>query len=400
VLCLSTASLQSGHGQGLNTLGSSFPEAPRPAISRLGDFTISRLGLPQSRCRLAQAPPACPAKGCPIGGPRCSRLTCIFPQPKGDPLHLPVREQPLQLLKDIGDQLVPLQLLDKALSPIRIRDLHNVDALRSLHLAPTETPQNDRRLPRGKASRFDTQVLLNPTNIGRSSGLASQEKLVKHLGGWAAIPRGENPAVSTADLQSRSSLEERVLKILKTANPKTVEQLVDTIRKEEPLLTEEVKEITEILKRLDEAGEIQLIDLSPDQAAETRNHAQDTGVRQGNTWLYLVLSTTIATYAAVYLLPAGDVLVPIRWMLGILLVIFLPGYATVQALFPTRDLDTIERYAFSLALSLAIVSLTAFILNYTPWGVRLDPVVTTLVFYTVCVALIAGYRRYRRRRTR
>lgn len=204
--------------------------------------------------------------------------------------------------------------------------------------------------------------------------------------------------VSTGSFQSRGSLEERVLRILETTNPKTVEEVVDAIRREEPLVTEEIKEITDILRRLDERGMIELTNLPVDQPAKAGIRARDTAIRHGNCWLYLVLSGAVATLAAVYLLPPGDALVPVRWVLGTLLVTFLPGYATVQALFPGPNPKSIERFALSLALSLAIVSLTAFLLNYTPWGVRLDPVVTTLVLYTVCVALIAGYRRRRRGR--
>ena len=64
-------------------------------------------------------------------------------------------------------------------------------------------------------------------------------------------------------------------------------------------------------------------------------------------------------------------------------------------LFPARDgLGSIERLALSLGLSLAVVPLIALILNYTPWGVRLYPLLTSLAVYTVLVSLIAGYRRH------
>lgn len=214
------------------------------------------------------------------------------------------------------------------------------------------------------------------------------------------MPGSENPTVSTGGLQSRRSLEERVLWVLETANPRTVEEVVDVIRREEPLLAEEIKEITEILRKLNEKGKIQLIELATGQPSKAASHTEDASIQYGNIWLYLVLSSAVATLAAVYLLPPGDALVPVRWALGTLLVTFLPGYATVQALFPGPNPKNIERFAFSLALSLAIVSVTAFLLNYTPWGVRLDPVVTTLVMYTACVALIAAYRKRRRGRNR
>ena len=212
------------------------------------------------------------------------------------------------------------------------------------------------------------------------------------------MPGSKTPAVSKPDFKSSRSLEERVLRILEKADPKTVKEIVDTISREQPLLVEEVKEVTDVVRRLNEKGKIQLIDMSLDQTVKPETSAGDTGIRHENIWLYLVLGTSIATFAVVPFLTPGDVFVPIRWILGTLLVIFLPGYATVQALFPTRNLDTIERYAFSFALSLAIVPLVAFIFNYTPWGVRLDPVVATLVLYTMWVALIASHRKRRRGR--
>ena len=169
------------------------------------------------------------------------------------------------------------------------------------------------------------------------------------------------------------------------------------VTREEPLTRVDIQEITDILRRLDEKGKIQLVDMSIDQPAEANTYDHDTGSLHEISLLYLILCPVILAYAAVYLLPPGDGLVPIRWALGTLLVMFFPGYVTVQALFPTRDLEAVERYAFSFASSFAIIPIIAFVLNYTPWGVRLDPVVTALVLYTVCVALIASYRKHRRR---
>lgn len=49
---------------------------------------------------------------------------------------------------------------------------------------------------------------------------------------------------------------------------------------------------------------------------------------------------------------------PIRMILGLIMVLFLPGSALVAALFPAKDdLDGIERLALGLGLSFAIVPL-------------------------------------------
>ena len=84
----------------------------------------------------------------------------------------------------------------------------------------------------------------------------------------------------------------------------------------------------------------------------------------------------------------------LRVLFGVPLVLFIPGYALIAALFPAaRDIDGIERIALSFGLSIAIVPLTGLALNYTPWGIRLDPIVTCLSVLTVGLCLAAQYRR-------
>jgi uncharacterized membrane protein len=86
----------------------------------------------------------------------------------------------------------------------------------------------------------------------------------------------------------------------------------------------------------------------------------------------------------------------LRIVLGLLFVLFLPGYTLIAALFPKKSqLDGIERVALSFGLSIAVVPLTGFILNYTPWGIRLYPVLIAIIIFTFATSLIAWYRRYR-----
>jgi uncharacterized membrane protein len=76
------------------------------------------------------------------------------------------------------------------------------------------------------------------------------------------------------------------------------------------------------------------------------------------------------------------------------MVLFVPGYALIAALFPRRgDLDGIERVALSFGLSIAVVPLIGLGLNYTPWGIRLTPVVISLALFTVIMAAAAYLRR-------
>jgi uncharacterized membrane protein len=85
---------------------------------------------------------------------------------------------------------------------------------------------------------------------------------------------------------------------------------------------------------------------------------------------------------------------PIRTILGLPMVLFLPGYALIAALFPAKDdLDGIERLALGFGLSIAVVPLIGLGLNYTSWGIRLVPILVSLSVFTLLMCVIAFYRR-------
>ncbi|MEM1745096.1 MAG: DUF1616 domain-containing protein, partial [Candidatus Nezhaarchaeales archaeon] len=54
----------------------------------------------------------------------------------------------------------------------------------------------------------------------------------------------------------------------------------------------------------------------------------------------------------------------------------------------------LERLALSIGLSLALVPLVGLILNYTPWGIRLDPIMVSLSLLTLGLLFIASVRKY------
>jgi uncharacterized membrane protein len=84
----------------------------------------------------------------------------------------------------------------------------------------------------------------------------------------------------------------------------------------------------------------------------------------------------------------------LRNILGLPLVLFLPGYALIAALFPAKsDLDGIERTALSFGLSIAVVPLIGLGLNYTPWGIRLLPILISLSIFTFAMCGFAYLRR-------
>jgi len=87
---------------------------------------------------------------------------------------------------------------------------------------------------------------------------------------------------------------------------------------------------------------------------------------------------------------------PFRIVLGVMFLIFFPGYALLAVLFPKKDsLQYLERVVLSLVLSFAIVSLVALMLNYTPWGIRLVPILIAITIFNVAGSISALFRRRR-----
>jgi uncharacterized membrane protein len=108
--------------------------------------------------------------------------------------------------------------------------------------------------------------------------------------------------------------------------------------------------------------------------------------------LMFVVIWLTASIGAIYL-PLPDTTF-LRVILTLPLVLFIPGYCLIAALFPKKDdIDLIERIVLSIGLSLVIVPLIGLGLNFTSWGIRLDPIVISVVLFTLVMILISFYRR-------
>lgn len=84
----------------------------------------------------------------------------------------------------------------------------------------------------------------------------------------------------------------------------------------------------------------------------------------------------------------------VRAVAGFVMVLFIPGYAATWALFPDdKEIDWIERIALSFGLSISLVVLTIFVLNYAlKIPINLTSSVLTILFITLFSAGVYYYR--------
>jgi len=149
------------------------------------------------------------------------------------------------------------------------------------------------------------------------------------------------------------------------------------------------RELMELYRKIQE-GKLRIEDPNP-----PKDFVGYLGRMEYSAWLWTSLSIAFLTLASIALSGYSQVFSALRYILGTLFVLFLPGYSTVEALYPKdEELSDLERLALSIGLSLALVPLIGLILNYTPWGIRLGPVAASLSAYTAAVSFVASYRKY------
>ena len=147
-------------------------------------------------------------------------------------------------------------------------------------------------------------------------------------------------------------------------------------------------QVIRTIYRLKAEGRLQLHDSHPPQ--RINEYLQSSHA----LWFWTTIGALTATAITVYALPQDAPFIYLRYIFGSVFVLFLPGYMLIEALYPKpRDLEALERLALSIGLSLALVPLTGLLLNYTPWGIRLNPILLSLTFVTGILALAAAYRK-------
>ena len=180
-------------------------------------------------------------------------------------------------------------------------------------------------------------------------------------------------------------LDQMLIKLVKEKKPTNVRQLVNLMKLESFFIPEQ--EIMQHILRLESQGKLTLKEplIRPQPKLSTYLKTREAAWY----WITIILATTTAL--TVFTIQENSFpLIYVRYVLGAIFVLFLPGYSLIKALYPEKNLDAIECTALSVGLSLALVPIIGLILNYTPWGIgtvliTLILLILTIIFSTVAI---------------
>lgn len=191
-------------------------------------------------------------------------------------------------------------------------------------------------------------------------------------------------------------LTQTIIEAINERKPQNVKQLTNAVRERLPITEEK---ILEAILKLQNQGTIKLENQPLPASPKLTNYIKT----EKALWYWTAIAIAAMTVAIVFTVP--EALYPwsyLRNALGIIFVLWLPGYTFIRALFPmdipiktsTKNLDSIERIALSLGMSVALGPLVGLLLNYTPWGIRLTPLVLSLFALTLVFATAAVIREH------
>jgi hypothetical protein len=179
---------------------------------------------------------------------------------------------------------------------------------------------------------------------------------------------------------------ELVIEFLQKYHPSSVTELRSRLANEGIRANDD--DLLNIIRELQRDGDIRLS--IPASLDSFLGFLSDTG---NSWWIYATVLISLAEIFLVRYNVQDPFLGSLRLLFGLGLLGFLPGYATVQILFPRDQLSLLEQILLSVFLSVMVSIGLGVILGA---GYFFNPTsgVVLSSMYAIVVSILAGYRRY------
>ena len=185
------------------------------------------------------------------------------------------------------------------------------------------------------------------------------------------------------------SLDAIILDILETKQPENVKELVELVQEQ---VDANLEDIEKEVKSLHRKGLISI----EEPTGHKQNFISFLSPRS-SIWFWIIIAISLLSFVSIMLISGTETpLSYLRYIFGLILVAFLPGYCLTETLFPrAAALDIIERFTFSIGLSFAITAVVALFLSFTPIGLTLATALPTLGSLVIVLATIALIKKYK-----
>lgn len=189
-------------------------------------------------------------------------------------------------------------------------------------------------------------------------------------------------------MTSDTDHEREILDLVTNRSPETVGELLKLMEED---LQIPYNEALHLVDELQDQGKLRLVD------------SQWSSKKDFNSYLFSVYAywfwivVTLSTLTTISVFAIHETAVPyvyIRNVLGIVYVVFLPGYCLIKVIYPGKEFDNLMRFVLSIGGSLAIVPVIGLILNYTLFGIKLTPLMVSLLLVNGILALLGLLREF------
>jgi len=181
----------------------------------------------------------------------------------------------------------------------------------------------------------------------------------------------------------KEELKEKIIKILNKKGIIKAKEIANELKVNE-------KDVVEALLELEEDEKIEIIEALPNNMTFF-DYLKNINY---TFWFYGVLIGVFLTVLITLIIPSTLITYIVRVIVASLFIVFFPGYVLMELIFPRREVSLIERFALSIGLSIAIVPLIGFILNYTV-KIELVQSVVSLAIFTILMSIFALIRKYK-----
>jgi uncharacterized membrane protein len=187
-----------------------------------------------------------------------------------------------------------------------------------------------------------------------------------------------------------------IIKTIKEQKPETTSQLIELIQKTTNL---QENEILNLLNQLETNTKIHYY-MKPDTSSNSFTTFLFS-IECACYWIIITL-VLVSTFAVFTIPQDWYPLFYVRNILGVIFVLFLPGYTFIKVFFPAKvpnktfsePLANIERVALSVGISIALTSIVGLILYFSPIGIGVNQITLSILALTTIFATTAMIREY------